>query len=182
MKCQQLLYPFLPSRLVSIVTTKTQSITALKVKVEPHIVDILIAAGRMNLPFSVGNGINMINGLIDETRHATCLFVWKCQNGHCYQDSEEKFKIGRGYWNGLMTRYKSLLVTKKGKAFPYQRDLWNKRENLETMHENIYDSMIQAGVAKIKQKPSYQDMNGNDVGLGSGMKLGKIKALVPRIK
>ena len=72
-------------------------------------------------------------------------------------------EVGRGYWTLFMRRHEHRLVTRRGERFASNRDDWSKHFYIKQMYDVIYDELVAAGVARVREFPVFLDRLGNIV-------------------
>ena len=71
--------------------------------------------------------------------------------------------LGQAYWNGFMKRNGDKLVSKRGQKYATDRANWSTYFNFKSMYINVYDAMVDAGVAVEFDDPVWMDSKGNEV-------------------
>ena len=71
--------------------------------------------------------------------------------------------LGEWWWRSFLKRNKHRLVSKKGRKFAVNRDLWCIYANFADMYDAIYDDMVDAGVAEKMSDPAYMNAKGEVV-------------------
>jgi hypothetical protein len=122
-------------------------------EIEPILCDICIRLGKMGQPLTKGTVIELANSLISKTKYQE-----KLQAAKKLRRLEDEGNLGAAWYRGFMSRHQSLLTTKGTVIKDIKRRTWVTRENFENMYENIYATMVEAGVAEELTEPiQYED-------------------------
>ena len=120
---------------------------------ESALLAIVIQMGKMNQPFTINEGLQLVNSMIKPGSNVKKKVV-------SYLKSRGKYKIdgtsttspgnllGVGYSNGFCKHYKHQLVSKRGVQFGHNRSEWCKHNNFKIMYDLVYESTEIAGVAE----------------------------------
>ena len=91
-----------------------------------------------------------MNSLIDNSELAKDLVEWKKKNIRGTNNTLPK--IGRGYWQGFMRRRGHEICSKKGEKYELDRASWTTYANFNDMYKHVYDKMVDAGVAVVRDE------------------------------
>jgi hypothetical protein len=86
----------------------------------------------------------------------------KAHLGKNYRE-ETANKMGQKYWLNFCERHAREIESKKAVRYDSKRDDLCTLENFERMHDNVYDTMVKAGVTRVLDEWIYQDRQGNIV-------------------
>jgi hypothetical protein len=71
--------------------------------------------------------------------------------------------LGKKYWENFCRRYPTEIERKKAVKFDSKRDNWCTKDNFSTMYDDIYKTMVEAGVALELHEHVYLDKEANTV-------------------
>jgi hypothetical protein len=128
--------------------------------IEETLIQFLIILGKIGSPVSKGQGIRLVNELIEGTVHQKRLIEYKKQKNF-NPSNEELGQIGEKYWYRFLHKYEHRIVSKKGRRFELDRSKWTRYKNFKDMYENVEEEMISAGIAERLNTPIYMDAKGN---------------------
>jgi hypothetical protein len=112
-------------------------------KVEKVIAETVLAMQQIRQPLSVSETIEYANSLIKGSEFEEQINKFKLQR----QIPLDPNPLGIGWWRGFSKRYKEILVTKKGEKFAKNRSDWSTERNIRQMYDEIYNNMVEAGIA-----------------------------------
>jgi hypothetical protein len=104
---------------------------------EPILCDNCIRLGKM------GTAIKLANDLIGKTELQENVAAAK-KLRHLKQEST----FGTAWYCGFLNHHAALLTTSVTVIKDVKRRTWVTRENFENMYENVYKTMVEAGVAE----------------------------------
>ncbi len=112
-------------------------------KIEPILCDICIQLGKMGQPALLTKStiIEFANSLIAKTEHQAKVETAKKL---CRLEDEEN--LGTAWNRGFLACHSSPLTTSGTVIKDVKRRTWVTRENFENMYENIYKTMVEAGM------------------------------------
>ena len=120
-------------------------------QVEPYIAILVKMRARMNKPLSIQETILLAQSVIDGTIHI------EKYNSYCLE-MKQKPGLGYGWWKGFKARYPDIIATKLV-IFDRKEDEWLSYGHMETMYNDIYKHMVEAGVARKVDNPVYFNVN-----------------------
>ncbi len=115
--------------------------------------DICIRLGKMGQPLTKSTIIELANSLIFKTEYQE-----KLEAAKKLRHLDDEGSLGTAWYRGFLNRHKSFLTTKGVVIKDVKRRTWVTRENFENMYENIYQIMVEAGVAEKLTKPIESDV------------------------
>jgi hypothetical protein len=138
------------------------STTSPMAPIEEHIVPLLSQMAKMRQPLNVSEGLSLANSLIEGTKWEEELLSFKERRGweHLTSDCQKKPLLCRKWYQGLWKRHGHLLERKEGHKVSKDRAKWSIYHNFSQMYDNIYDTMVEAGVDKKLDEPIWVNNNG----------------------
>jgi hypothetical protein len=143
-------------------------------RVEAHLIDIFVQYSRMRQPITPEVGIALANSLVKGTEVEEQIKEWrkkclpkavKASVEDIEEENEENLSdgnlVGRSWWKFL--KCNPGLTTKKAVRFDSQRDDWCSVQNFEAMYEEVYEAMVESGVASKFDEEQFLDSEGNIV-------------------
>ena len=112
---------------------------------------VMKTRARMNKPLSIQETILLAQSVIDGTIHE------EKYNSYCLE-MKQKPKLGYGWWKGFKVRYPDITASKIV-SFYRKEDEWLSYGYMETMYNDIYKHMVEAGVARKVDNPVYFNVN-----------------------
>jgi hypothetical protein len=112
--------------------------------VEKLIAETVLEMQRIRQPLSVSETIEFANSLIEGSEYQEKIKKWKNDHGLPVDSAS----LGIGWWKGFSKRFEEILVTKKGEKFAKNRSDWSTESNIRQMYDEIYQNMVNAGVAR----------------------------------
>ncbi len=133
--------------------------------IEPYLVEMIRELEKMRVPISSRQGLALANSIISGTAYEKQVLEWK--ENHCVSSKnnpeQQPMVLGKGYWSGFMKRNKDLVKAKKGVKFDSKRADWCTYQNFELMYNEVYEAMVEAGIASKLDTPTWFDKSGNIV-------------------
>ena len=128
---------------------------SLMAPIEPKLVELVLAMAKIRRCLTVSETLGLANDLIRNTDLEKKIIQWKKKTLHL--DVKKKDPVlGRKYWTLFKKRWEHKLVSKRGQKFAMDRNNALTYPNVRQMYEDVYESMVEAGVAKKLTEP---DMN-----------------------
>ena len=127
-------------------------------EIESDVVEVLIQMARLRQCVTPSQAVQLINSMISGTAVQRKLIEWKKKNS--FGDTGT---IGTKYWTAFKKRNCEKIYTKKGQKYELDRVTWSTYANFEQMYDQIYDMMVEAGVAVKKDYPEWMDAYGDIV-------------------
>ena len=90
------------------------------------------------------------------------LIEWKSKYSHSTTG-----KVGSGYRSGFMKRNRHLIKWKKGEKYELNRASWNTYDNSMQMYVQVYDVMVDAGLAVKLAASQWENIEGDVVDKGN---------------
>lgn len=119
---------------------------------EPIICDFCIRLGKMGCPLTKTTIIELANDLIMDTEYTER--IAECKK---LRKLKGLTKLGNAWYRGFLLRYEKFL-TRNGSAIKdAKRSTWVTRENFQNMYENVYERMVEAGIAKKEDIETVQE-------------------------
>ncbi len=110
--------------------------------IEPLIAYFCIRMARLGEPLSKTLVINLANDLISDTDYQERVKVFKAH--HKITDGN----LGGRWYHGFMKRNEAILKHHKTKVKDVKWRTWVTEENFQAMYDNVYEAMVEAGVAE----------------------------------
>ena len=102
----------------------------------------------------------MANDLITSTKVEKAVIKFKEQ---LYKQKYETASLGLNCWRGLKKRWTHRLTSKRGQKFALDRSSAATFSNFAKMYDDVYEAMVDCGVASKLQQPTYMDRDGNTI-------------------
>jgi hypothetical protein len=129
--------------------------------IEEDLISFLIILGKIGSPVTKGQGIRLVNEMIDGTIHQSRLIEYKKQRTLNDQSDQDLGQVSDKYWYSFLRKYQHRIVSKKGRRYELDRSKWTRYKNFKEMYDNVEEEMIAAGIAEQLDTPQYMDRNGN---------------------
>ena len=126
----------------------------LMASVEPHLVELICAMASIRRCLSTSECIALANDLIAGTELESTIIEWKRKRMEYFEGSPV---LGKKYWVLFRKRWAHKLVTKRGQKFAMDRSNALTYSNVKKMYDEVYDCMVDAGVAQCFDQPSSLD-------------------------
>jgi hypothetical protein len=130
---------------------------------EETLVQICIAMGNCRQPLTASEGLQLMNSLIKDRELQEKLVTFKRQRRMENHLGEVVGEVGKKYWKLFMKRNAHRLVTKRGERFACNRADWSKLSYFKQMYDVIYDQMVDAGVARVREIAVFMNRSGDIV-------------------
>jgi len=124
--------------------------------VEPHLVELICSMASIRRCLSTSECISLANDLIAGTELESRIIEWK-KNRMEYSDGSPV--LGKKYWVLFRRRWAHKLVTKRGQKFAMDQSNALTYSNVKKMYDEVYDCMVDAGVAQCFEQPSRLNPN-----------------------
>ena len=111
--------------------------------IEPVICQFCIYLGKMGRPLTKSTIIELANDLIHETEYKKT--VKDCKELRKLKQTET---LSEAWYRGFLQRYSDELTRSGIKIKDVKRNTWVTKENFSNMYENIYETMVEAGIAE----------------------------------
>ena len=115
----------------------------------------------MDSPLDVGQTINLMNNLIEDTPHEKKLIEWKMQR-KLYNPDPEVPLLNWSWWRGFKRRNPDL-ETKTGRKYTRNRGEHCSDTTLSKMYNQVEIGLLKPGNAKEYDVPVHKDKTGNIV-------------------
>jgi len=79
-----------------------------------------------------------------------------------YKKKFETASLGMNYWRGSKKRWEHRLTCKRGQKFALDRSCAATFGNFAKMYDEVYDAMVECGVASVLPEPVYMNRDGDD--------------------
>jgi hypothetical protein len=129
-------------------------------EIEPYIVELAIKLAEMRVPITSKQGLQLANSLIKGSAFQESVLLWKQNNCSAFRERGTQ-ELGPGYWNGFLKRNKHLIRAKKAVKFDSKRAEWCTYSNIDEMYTEIYESMVEAGIAVKHNEKVWRSANGD---------------------
>jgi hypothetical protein len=114
-------------------------------ELEPIICEFCIRLAKMGRPLTKTTVIELANDLIMDTE-----FQSKVQQFKLDRKLNHLGKLGDAWYHGFLHRYEDVLSRNGSSIKDTKRRTWVTRENFINMYENVYERMVEAGIAEKK--------------------------------
>ena len=129
--------------------------------VEYKFVQILLALADTGMPVSMGQGMKLLQSLIEGTPSQQKLISMqlKIANGRRapVQNPTTIGKISRSYYYGFLHRFKDILEANKGRRFELSRTKWTNYRNFLHMYIDVEKILIEAKLASKVDQPVWKN-------------------------
>jgi len=112
-------------------------------KIEPIIVEFCVRLGKMGCPLTKTTVIELANDIISGTELKE--EVLNCKQLRKLKSIE---KLGNAWYRGFLSRHEDVLTRNGSEVKDLKRRTWVKSENFQNMYENVYATMVEAGIAE----------------------------------
>ncbi len=112
--------------------------------IKPLICEFCIRLGKMGCPITKTTGIELANDLISGTELEQK--IAKCKQLRKLNCTE---KLGRAWYQGFLQCYEDVLTRNGSVVKDIKRRTWVTSENFANMYENVFNIMVEAGIAKV---------------------------------
>ena len=131
--------------------------------VEEYLVSIFNQMAKMRQPLCISEGLALANSLVAGTKWEKEIFHFKTKRGWNQFDKEgnKKELLGNKWYKGFWKRNGHIIERKATQKFAKDRSEWSVYRNFVQMYEEVYDAMVEAGVAEKLEEPMWVDVNGN---------------------
>jgi hypothetical protein len=130
-------------------------------EVEPLLVEWLIRLARMGEALTKFETMDLMDDLIRDSPHAE-RFIAFCKKRKINKDNIERI-VGNKWYKLFMERYKDHLRRGKCLVQDSKRRTWCTYEKFATMYEEVYNSMVDCGVAEKLDDEVMYDKEGRRV-------------------
>jgi hypothetical protein len=138
------------------------------VEVEAHLVDIILHYSRMRQPITPKVGIALANSLVIGTEIEHEVRDWRKKSlptGAAVKYDPDKAVnsdkiLCTGWWRDFLKRNPNI-STKKAVRFDSLREDWCSISNFEVMYHEVYEAMVQSGVAIKVDEAVFVNADGN---------------------
>ena len=130
---------------------------SLMAPVEPKLVELVLAMAKIRRCMTVSETLGLANDLIKNTPLEKKILEWKKNTLHLDVKKGEPV-LGRKYWALFKKRWEHKLVSKRGQKFAMDRNNALTYSNVCQMYEDVYESMVDAGVAIKLKEPSLNEV------------------------
>ena len=128
---------------------------------EQALVVICLEMGKIRQPLNCDEGTRLMNEMIKGTPAQDALKEF--QTVRKLNKSQEYGTVGWGWWDAFMTRHGDKIVSRRGERFACIRGQWTKLSNIKYAYRCIYDVMVDARIASVREVPVFTDREGNVV-------------------
>ena len=131
--------------------------------IEPLLVELCIQRGRMGQPLSQGEGIMLVNSIINETIYQKNLREFQIGCVKMDPTAENLGYAGLAYWRAFKKRNKEKLDAGVAIAQAACRKEWSSYLNFSRMYDLVYEQMDEAGVLQDLEEPVWLNLAGEIV-------------------
>ncbi len=121
-------------------------------ELEPIICELCIRLGKMGRPLTKTTIIELANDIVLDTEYQSKIV--ECKELRRLTKTE---KLGDAWYRGFMHRFDDALTRNGSTVKDIKRRTWVTRENFENMYENVYATMVEAGIAEEVQEAIQYD-------------------------
>jgi hypothetical protein len=148
--------------------------TSPMIEIEPYLVEIIGQLASMRVPITCKEGLSLANSIIKNTTCEESVAEWKAKFCRSVDNNPcREMSLGIGYWRGFMKRNGHLIKAKKGVKFDAKRADWCTHRNFEEMYAEIYQKMVEKGIATKMEQEMAVDREGNIVDDESSDRFGR---------
>ena len=127
--------------------------------VEPKLVELIIRMSRIRRCLTGSQCLHLANDLIAGTDVEKEVIKFKEK---IYKKKFETASLGMNYWRGFKKRWEHRLTCKRGQKFALDRSCAATLGNFAKMYDEVYDAMVECGVASVLPEPVYMNRDGDD--------------------
>ena len=127
--------------------------------VEPKLVELIIQMSRIRRCLTGSQCLHLANDLIAGTDVEKEIIKFKEK---VYKKKFETASLGLSYWRGFKKRWEHRLTCKRGQKFALDRSCAATFGNFAKMYDEVYESMVECGVASVLPEPVYMNRDGDD--------------------
>ncbi len=113
---------------------------------EPLIVEFCIRLAKIGDPLTKKTVIQLANSLVVDNDYQSR--INECKND---RNLLSNGFLGDAWYRGFMNQHKDVLTRKGSTVKDMKRSTWVTSENFESVYENIYEMMVEAGIAEKKR-------------------------------
>ena len=117
---------------------------SLMAPIEPYLIDLIISMAEFRRCLSMTEALALRNDLIHGTLTETDIIEWKKKRNEYRENTSV---LGAKWWSLFKKRWAHKLVTKRGQKFALDRSSLLTYSNVKKMYDNVYDCMVECGVA-----------------------------------
>ena len=128
--------------------------------VEPVLVDLIIKMSRIRRCLTPTQCLHLANDLVKGTETEKEVIKFKEKQYHRRYTSAS---LGPSYWNGFKSRWGNRICSKRGQKFALDRSSATTFTNISKMYDEVYEALVECGVASQLNTPVYMDREGNSV-------------------
>jgi len=114
-------------------------------EIEDIIAEYCVRLAQIGCPLIKRNVIDLAMSLIIGSKYEKKLLEWK--HSHSHHDPSKDL-LGPSWYKGFMSRHADRLLRISATVKDVKRNTWVTYENFSNMYDNIYASLIDAGVAR----------------------------------
>jgi len=129
-------------------------------EIEDIIAEYCVRLAQIGCPLIKRNVIDLAMSFIIGSKYEKKLLEWKCSHSH---HDASKDLLGPSWYKGFMSRHADRLLRISATVKDVKRNTWVSYENFSNMYDNIYASLIDAGVARRLPDKVCRDRSGNIV-------------------
>ena len=131
--------------------------------IEEYLVSILNQMAKMRQPLCISEGLALANSLVVGTKWEKEIIEFKTKRGWSQFDDEgnKKELLGKKWYQRFWKRNSHIIERKATQKFAKDRSEWSVYRNFAQMYDEVYEAMVDAGVAKKLEEPMWVDMEGN---------------------
>lgn len=112
-------------------------------EIEPMLLMFVLQKHEARQPITPKEGLELANSMIDGKQYQVRLREWQAK-----RKRKVTGKLTKKFWSGFMKRHKDKIDSAKGYRFSANKDAWTTAENIEQMYDMVYNSWVDAGVAR----------------------------------
>ena len=114
--------------------------------IEPLIFEFCVRLAKMGKPLTKTTVIELANSLVSGTEYESK--ISDCKNLRKLNQSQ---KLGSAWYKGFLKCYSDDLSRSGSVIKDIKQRTWVTHDNFENMYENVYKTMVEAGIAKESQ-------------------------------
>ena len=128
------------------------------INIEPQVIKVITQMARLRQCLTPSQAVQLINSMIEGTDAQKKLIAWKKRNSFGSEGT-----IGKKYWRSFKKRNEHLICSKKGQKYELDRATWSTYANFHQMYAQVYEMMVEAGVAFEREVPAWMNAAGDIV-------------------
>jgi hypothetical protein len=128
--------------------------------VEPILVEYCLRLSKIGAPLTKDQVITLASSLIHGTTHLDDLIEFKRRRHLLGEEVMNQNILGNRWYSNFLGRNSDKLKRGRGRVRDVKRHTWCNIDAFQNMYDNVYDTMVDAGVAELLPEPVTYDIYG----------------------